>query len=58
MKKRYEELQRCRGLIDDALTGTPCAGRLRFKQLYHDREEVTGYVACHYTHLCNATQNQ
>lgn len=44
MKKRYEEVQRCRGLIEDALAGTPCAGRLRFKQLYHDREEVTGYV--------------
>ena len=43
MKKRWEELQRCRSIIDDALGG---AGYyLRFKQLYHDREEVTGYVA-------------
>jgi len=44
MKKRYEELQRCRAVIDGALAGTPGAGKLRFKQLYHDREEVTGYV--------------
>jgi 23S rRNA (cytidine2498-2'-O)-methyltransferase len=43
MKKRWEELQRCRGLIDEALGGS--GYYLRFKQLYHDREEVTGYVA-------------
>jgi 23S rRNA (cytidine2498-2'-O)-methyltransferase len=44
MKKRYEEVQRCAGLIEEAVAGTPLAGRLRFKQLYHDREEVTGYI--------------
>jgi 23S rRNA (cytidine2498-2'-O)-methyltransferase len=43
MKKRWEEVQRCRGLIDEALGG---AGYfLRMKQLYHDREEVTCYLA-------------
>jgi 23S rRNA (cytidine2498-2'-O)-methyltransferase len=43
MKKRFEELQRCRAIIDEALGG---AGYyLRFKHLYHDREEVTGYLA-------------
>jgi 23S rRNA (cytidine2498-2'-O)-methyltransferase len=45
MKKRYEEVRRCRDLIEEALAGMPGAARLRFKQLYHDREEVTGYVA-------------
>jgi 23S rRNA (cytidine2498-2'-O)-methyltransferase len=43
MKKRWEELQRCRTLIDDILCDH--AHQLRFKQLYHDREEVTGYLA-------------
>jgi 23S rRNA (cytidine2498-2'-O)-methyltransferase len=43
MKKRFEELERCRAIIDEALGG---AGYyLRFKHLYHDREEVTGYLA-------------
>jgi 23S rRNA (cytidine2498-2'-O)-methyltransferase len=43
MKKRWEEVQRCREIIDEALGG---AGYfLRLKQLYHDREEVTGYLA-------------
>ena len=43
MKKRWEEVERCRSIIDEALGG---AGYyLRFKQLYHDREEVTGYLA-------------
>jgi 23S rRNA (cytidine2498-2'-O)-methyltransferase len=43
MKKRWEEVQRCRGIIDEALGG---AGYfLRMKQLYHDREEVTCYLA-------------
>lgn len=44
MKKRYEEVRRCGDIIETAVAGTPLAGRLRFKQLYHDREEVTGYV--------------
>jgi len=43
MKKRWEELQRCRGIIDEALGGG--GYYLRFKHLYHDREEVTGYLA-------------
>ena len=43
MKKRWEEVQRCREIIAEALGG---AGYyLRLKQLYHDREEVTGYLA-------------
>ncbi len=43
MKKRWEELQRCRGIIDEALGGG--GYYLRFRHLYHDREEVTGYLA-------------
>lgn len=43
MKKRWEEVERCRGLIDEALGGG--GYYLRLKQLYHDREEVTGYLA-------------
>jgi 23S rRNA (cytidine2498-2'-O)-methyltransferase len=43
MKKRWEEVQRCRSIIDEAMGG---AGYyLRIKQLYHDREEVTAYLA-------------
>jgi 23S rRNA (cytidine2498-2'-O)-methyltransferase len=43
MKKRFEEVGRCRALIDEALGGG--GYYLRLKQLYHDREEVTGYLA-------------
>lgn len=42
MKKRYEELQRCREAITRALAGRPHT--LRLKHLYHDREEVTAYL--------------
>jgi 23S rRNA (cytidine2498-2'-O)-methyltransferase len=38
-----EEVERCRAVIDEALGGG--GYYLRFKQLYHDREEVTGYLA-------------
>ncbi len=43
MKKRWEELERCRGIIDEALGGG--GYYLRLKHLYHDREEVTAYLA-------------
>jgi 23S rRNA (cytidine2498-2'-O)-methyltransferase len=43
MKKRWEELQRCRDLIDRDLGGG--GYYLRMKQLSHDREEVTAYLA-------------
>jgi len=43
MKKRYEEVERCRALIDEALGGGGYF--LRLKQLYHDREEVTAHLA-------------
>lgn len=44
MKKRYAEFLRCRAIIEDALHKAQVPYRLRFKQLYHDREEVTGYL--------------
>jgi 23S rRNA (cytidine2498-2'-O)-methyltransferase len=43
MKKRWEEVERCRGIIAGALEGRPY--RLRIKHLYHDREEVTAWIA-------------
>ena len=43
MKKRWEEVLRARGIIDEALGGRGYF--LRMKQLYHDREEVTAYLA-------------
>jgi 23S rRNA (cytidine2498-2'-O)-methyltransferase len=43
MKKRWEEVERCRQVVDEALGGG--GYYLRLKQLYHDRAEVTGYLA-------------
>jgi len=43
MKKRWEEVLRAREIIDEALGGGGYF--LRMKQLYHDREEVTAYLA-------------
>jgi 23S rRNA (cytidine2498-2'-O)-methyltransferase len=44
MNKRYEEVRRCRELIEERLAGQGVSHRLRFRQLYHDREEVTGFI--------------
>ncbi|WP_306478375.1 23S rRNA (cytidine(2498)-2'-O)-methyltransferase RlmM [Methyloversatilis sp.] len=44
MKRRYEELQLCSDLIAEALESVDKKHELRFRQLYHDREEVTGYL--------------
>ena len=43
MKKRYAEVERCAALIGDVLSRRRLRHTLRFKQLYHDREEITGY---------------
>ena len=43
MKKRWEEVERCRGIVDEVLGGG--GYYLRMKHLYHDREEVTAYLA-------------
>ena len=42
MKKRYAEVLYCREIIAQMLSGRVYT--LAFKQLYHDREEVTGYL--------------
>ncbi|RYU60837.1 23S rRNA (cytidine(2498)-2'-O)-methyltransferase RlmM [Methylolobus aquaticus] len=44
MKKRRDEVLRCQELIATTLEDAGCPYRLRIKQLYHDREEVTGYL--------------
>lgn len=45
MKKRFDELQRCRQLIDARFKQHGDHYVLRVRQLYHDREEVTAYLA-------------
>lgn len=45
MKKRFEELQRCREIIDKRFAQHGDRYTLRLRHLYHDREEVTGYLA-------------
>ena len=45
MKKRYDEVQRCEQRIEEILTRAKARYSLRFRQLYHDREEVTAYLA-------------
>ena len=44
MKRRLEELERCRQLIHQRLRREQLGYVLRIRQLYHDREEVTGYL--------------
>ncbi len=43
MKKRIEEVERCRAIIEDALGERRSRYDLRFKHLFHDREEITVY---------------
>jgi 23S rRNA (cytidine2498-2'-O)-methyltransferase len=45
MKKRHDEVERCDALIRERLATAGVDATLAFRQLYHDREEVTGYVA-------------
>jgi 23S rRNA (cytidine2498-2'-O)-methyltransferase len=45
MKKRYAEIERCTALMRDALERRSSDYTLSFRQLYHDREEITGYCA-------------
>ena len=44
MKKRYDEVQLCRGLIADALATAGKRHEWRARHLYHDREEITAFV--------------
>jgi len=45
MRKRYDEVRRCEAIIRDALAKARVRHTLLLRQLYHDRQEVTGYVA-------------
>lgn len=44
MKKRWAEILACRERIERALAARGLGCDLRLKQLYHDREEVTGFA--------------
>jgi 23S rRNA (cytidine2498-2'-O)-methyltransferase len=44
MKKRYDEVKKCMDLIGKGLDRASIRHSLSVKHLYHDREEVTGYV--------------
>lgn len=44
MKERFEATMRCRQIIDDALRQARIGYRISLRQLYHDREEVTGFI--------------
>lgn len=44
MKKRFEELQLCQERIVSPLRQAGMGYHLHFRQLYHDREEVTGLL--------------
>jgi 23S rRNA (cytidine2498-2'-O)-methyltransferase len=44
MKRRYDEMLRCRAIVGEALARAGVRHRLQLRQLYHDREEVTGFV--------------
>ena len=45
MKKRFDEVHRCEERIGDILRRARMPAELRIRQLYHDREEVTAYLA-------------
>ena len=44
MKKRYEAYILAEKMIRESLAKSPYRYRLRFRQLYHDRQEVTGFA--------------
>jgi 23S rRNA (cytidine2498-2'-O)-methyltransferase len=44
MKKRYDEVKRCEQRMLEITDRAGIRAELRIRQLYHDREEVTGYL--------------
>jgi 23S rRNA (cytidine2498-2'-O)-methyltransferase len=44
MKNRYDEVRRCEAIIRESLQRSRVKHTLALRQLYHDREEVTGFV--------------
>ncbi len=47
MKKRLAELERCRALIAERMDESGAHYDLQFRHLFHDREEVTGFLTRH-----------
>jgi 23S rRNA (cytidine2498-2'-O)-methyltransferase len=47
MKRRYDEVRRCESIIREALGAGRVPHTLGLRQLYHDREEVTGLLERH-----------
>ena len=45
MKKRYDEVRRCEQRVADVMRASGANWTLAVRHLYHDREEVTGYLA-------------
>jgi len=45
MKQRYDEVRRCEALIAGRLRASGVRATLELRHLYHDREEVTGWLA-------------
>jgi 23S rRNA (cytidine2498-2'-O)-methyltransferase len=44
MKKRWNEVQRCRDIVAAELQRTNTRAVMRVRHLYHDRQEVTGFL--------------
>ncbi len=44
MKKRFDCVSECRSIIEDRLLKADRKVVIAFKQLYHDRQEITGYA--------------
>jgi 23S rRNA (cytidine2498-2'-O)-methyltransferase len=44
MKKRFDEVARCRDAMQQRWQRAGISCSLQFKHLYHDREEITGYA--------------
>lgn len=47
MKQRYIEVKKCERRIKEELSALGLQVEIQFKQLYHDREEVTGHLRIH-----------
>jgi 23S rRNA (cytidine2498-2'-O)-methyltransferase len=45
MKKRYDEMLRCEAIIHETLQRSRVKHTLVLRQLYHDRAEVSGFLA-------------
>ncbi|MDP5238355.1 23S rRNA (cytidine(2498)-2'-O)-methyltransferase RlmM [Uliginosibacterium sp. 31-16] len=54
MKKRFDELKKCRQIIDSRFKLHGDSYVLRIKHLYHDREEVTAYLAKLHPHAAES----